>query len=93
MRVFTYSVIIAWLIGSYPASAQTPPIDQRAILPDSDDAMARAPADPKIPFELKQQLFALFDSRLKPQVIEDKTGNRWLYRQGQAPITIGKQKR
>jgi hypothetical protein len=59
MRVLMYSVTTAWLISLYPASAQTPPIDQGAIFPDSDDAMARALADPKIPFELKQELFAV----------------------------------
>jgi len=52
--------------------------------------MARALADPKIPSEVKQQLFALFDSRLKPQLIEDKAGTRWLYRRGQVPIMIEK---
>jgi hypothetical protein len=92
MRVLTCSVTIAWLI-SYPASAQSPPVDQRAIFPDSDDAMARALADPKIPAEIKQQLFALFDSRLKPQLLEDKGGSRWLYRRGQPPTMIEKQKR
>jgi hypothetical protein len=91
MRVLTYSVTIAWLIGSYPAPAQSPPVDQRVIFPHSDDAMARALADPKIPADVKQQLFALFDSRLKPQLVEDKAGNQWLYRQGQAPIIIQKQ--
>jgi hypothetical protein len=92
MRVLSYLVTIAWLICSYPASAQNPPLDQREIFPDSDDAMARALADPKIPPEIKQQLFALFDSRLEPEVIEDQAGNRWLYRRGQAPIMIEKQK-
>jgi hypothetical protein len=93
MRVLIHSMTIAWLIASYPALAQSPPIDQRAIFPDSDDAMARALADPKIPAEVKQQLFALFDSRLKPRVIGDNAGNLWLYRQGQAPVMIEKQKR
>ena len=93
MHVLIYSVTIAWLIASYPALAQSPPIDQRAIFLDSDDAMARALADPKLPAEVKQQLFALFDSRLKPQLIEDKDGNRWLYRRGQPPTMIEKQKR
>jgi hypothetical protein len=55
--------------------------------------MARALADPKIPAEVKQQLFALFDSRLKSQLIEDKGRNRWLYRRGQPPTMIEKQKR
>jgi hypothetical protein len=93
MRAIACSATVVWLIGSWAGHAQSPPVDQRTLFPDSDDAMARALADPKIPPEVKAQLFALFDARLKPREIEDQRGNTWLYRNGQAPMIIRRRKR
>jgi hypothetical protein len=90
MRAPTFLGIAAWLLGSLTGWAQNPPVDQRTIFPNSDAAMARALADPKIPLDVKAQLFALFDARLRPQEIEDQEGNTWLYRQGQKPVIIRK---
>jgi len=42
------------------AEAQSPPLKQADVFPQSDGAMARALADPLIPLEIKEQLFALF---------------------------------
>jgi hypothetical protein len=93
MRAFTCSAALALMIGLCAGWAQSPPIDQQAIFPNSEDAMARALADPKIPPEVKAQLFALFTARLKPREIEDKAGNTWLYRQSQEPVIIKERKR
>jgi len=90
MRAPKFLGTAAWLLGSLTGWAQNPPADQRAIFPNSDDAMARALADPRIPSDVKAQLFTLFDSRLRPQEIEDQEGNTWLYQQGQKPVIIRK---
>jgi hypothetical protein len=44
----------------------------------------------RIPSDVKAQLFALFDARLRPQEIEDQERNTWLYQQGQKPVIIRK---
>jgi hypothetical protein len=90
MRAPKFLGTAAWLLGSLTGWAQNPPADQRAIFPNSDNAMARALADPRIPSDVKAQLFTLFDSRLRPQEIEDQEGNTWLYQQGQKPVIIRK---
>jgi hypothetical protein len=79
MRAFTFLAGI-FVAGSCFAWAQNPPVDPRVVFPNSDDAMARALADPKLPPEVKAQLFALFDARLGPQLMEDDAGNICLYR-------------
>jgi hypothetical protein len=88
MRALTFLAGISWLIGSCFAWAQGPPVDPQVVFPNSDGAMARALADPKLPPEVKVQLFALFDARLGPQLIEDDAGNIWLYRRGQPPVIV-----
>jgi hypothetical protein len=40
------------------------PLINGAIFPDSDDSMARAASDLKLPLEVKAQLFAPFDAGL-----------------------------
>jgi hypothetical protein len=79
-------------LSAVPAGAQSPPVDQRAVFPDSDEAMARALACPKLPSDVKEQLFALFEARLRPQAIKDRAGNTWLYRQGRSPVIIKRRK-
>ena len=90
MRAPAFLGTAACLLGSLTCWAQNPPVDQRAIFPNSDDAMARALADTRIPSDVKAQLFALFDARLRPQEIEDHEGNTWLYQQGQKPVIVRK---
>jgi hypothetical protein len=92
MRRLVFSATAAWLAASYAGWVQSPPVDPRVVFPDSDDAMARALADPKLPPEVKAELFTLFDTRLGPQLIEDDAGNIWLYRRGEAPVITKRRK-
>ena len=68
------------------AEAQSPPLKQADVFPQSDGAMARALADPLIPLEIKEQLFALFERRLWPQEIRDGEGRVWIYRRDATPV-------
>ena len=68
------------------AEAQSPPWKQTDVFPPSDDAMARALADPHIPLDVKQQLYALFERRLSSQEIRDGEGRVWVYRQDAPPV-------
>ena len=88
MRALTFLAGISSLIGSCFAWALRAPVDPHVVFPNSDEGMARALADPRLPPEVKAQLFALLDARLGPQLIEDDAGNIWLYRRGQAPEIV-----
>jgi hypothetical protein len=48
--------------------------------------MARALADPLVPFDVKEQLYALFERRLWSQEIRDGEGRVWVYRQDAPPV-------
>jgi hypothetical protein len=68
------------------AEAQSPPWKQTDVFPPSDGAMTRALADPLVPFDVKEQLYALFERRLRPQEIRDGEGRVWVYRQDAPPV-------
>jgi hypothetical protein len=68
------------------AEAQSPPWKQTDVFPPSDGAMARALADPLVPGDVKEQLYALFERRLWPQELRDGEGRVWVYRQDAPPV-------
>ena len=79
-------VAMAVTVWCSTAEAQSPPWKQTDVFPPSDDAMARALADPHIPLDVKQQLYALFERRLSSQEIRDGEGRVWVYRQDAPPV-------
>lgn len=81
----TVMIVALW---ESTALAQSPPLPQNEVFPSSDDAMARALADPFIALETKEELFRLFERRQWPQEIQDRAGNTWLYRPDQPPVMI-----
>jgi hypothetical protein len=77
------AVVVVWCSI---AEAQSPPWKQTDVFPPSDGAMVRALADPLVPFDVKDQLYALFAKRLWPQEIRDSEGQLWVYRPDAPPV-------
>jgi hypothetical protein len=82
-KLAVMAIVAVWCSA---AEAQSPPWKQTDVFPPSEGAMARALADPLIPLETKEQLFALFERRLWPQEIRDDEGRMWIYRRDAAPV-------